>query len=216
MARGPRLTTTHDAAASPFASRGSERPIQMEQPSSPPRGNPPGATGPHAIAARPPLEPTRPIDEGDDGFTSGRPASKARFRRLDSASALSASQSRLAIRPLAAKRSPATISISMASRVEFARWRRRSGGAPSSIQRTRGTPAISGSRKRLCKNDRLVRESAASLRSTVGSQQTEPFRFSSARSSNATPLILFRASWSCGNYTEHRRKAGHHQPQGRG
>jgi hypothetical protein len=87
MARGQQLTTTHDAAASPFASRGSERPIQMEQLSSPPRGNPTGATGPHAIAARPPLEATRPIDEGDDGFTSGCAASTGRFNRLDTASA---------------------------------------------------------------------------------------------------------------------------------
>jgi hypothetical protein len=54
------------------------------------------------------------------------------------------------------------------------------------------TPAISGSRKRLCKNDRLVRESAASHRSTGGRHQAEPFRLSSARSSDATPLIPFR------------------------
>ena len=47
------------------------------------QGNPTGATGPHAIAARPPLEPTRPIDEGDDGFTSGCAASTGRFRCLD-------------------------------------------------------------------------------------------------------------------------------------
>jgi hypothetical protein len=87
MARGQRLTTTHDAAASPFASRGSERRIQMEQPSSPPRGNLTGATGPHAIAARPLLGATRPIDEGGERFTSGCPANTARFRRLDAASA---------------------------------------------------------------------------------------------------------------------------------
>jgi hypothetical protein len=91
-------------------------------------GNPTGATGPHAIAARPPLEATRPIDEGDDGFTSGCPASTARFRRLDTASAPSASPRRLAIRPFAAKRSPASISISMASRVEVARLRKRTAG----------------------------------------------------------------------------------------
>jgi len=51
------------------------------------QGNPTGATGPHAIAARPPLEATRPIDEGDDGFTSGCAASTGRFNRLDTASA---------------------------------------------------------------------------------------------------------------------------------
>jgi hypothetical protein len=61
--------------------------------------NPTGATGPHAIAGRPPLAATRPIDEGDDGFTSGGPANTARFGRLDAASALSALQSRLPIRP---------------------------------------------------------------------------------------------------------------------
>ena len=136
MARGQRLTTAHDAAASPFASRGSERPIQMEQPSTPPRGNPTGATGPHANADRPPLEPTGPIDEGDDRFTSGCAASKGRFRRLDAASA---PQSRLAIWPLAAKRSRGTISISMAIRVEAARSRKRRGGLPSLGQRTLGT-----------------------------------------------------------------------------
>jgi len=70
------------------------------------QGNPTGATGPHAIAARPPLEPTRPIDEGDDGFTSGCAASTGRFRCLDAPSAPSASPSGLAIRPLAAQRSP--------------------------------------------------------------------------------------------------------------
>ena len=48
-------------------------------------GNPTGATGPHAIAARLLLGVTRPIDEGDDGFTSGCPANTPRFRRLDAA-----------------------------------------------------------------------------------------------------------------------------------
>ena len=73
--------------ASPFASRGSERPIQMKQPSTPPLENPTGATGPHAIAARPLLGATRPIDEGGERFTSGCPANTARFNRLDAASA---------------------------------------------------------------------------------------------------------------------------------
>ena len=45
MARGPRATITHDAAASPFASRGSERPIQMERPSTPPLEMLPGRRG---------------------------------------------------------------------------------------------------------------------------------------------------------------------------
>jgi hypothetical protein len=109
-------------------------------------GNPTGATGSHANAAGPLLGATRPIDEGDDGFTSGRPANTARFRRLGSASALSALQSRLAIRPLAAQRSPFTISISMESRVEAARSRKRRACLLSSGQRTRGTVAINGSR----------------------------------------------------------------------
>ena len=93
-------------------------------------GNATGATGPHATADHPLLEPTTPIDEGDDGFTSGRPANTARFRRLDFATALSAPQSRLAIRPFAAKRSPFTISISMERRVEAARLRKRRVGFP--------------------------------------------------------------------------------------
>jgi hypothetical protein len=91
-------------------------------------GNATGATGRHAIAARPPLEAAQPIDEGDDGFTSGGTISTGGFRRLDAASALSAPQSRLAIRPLAAKRSPATISIFIESKVEAARWRKRTAG----------------------------------------------------------------------------------------
>ena len=46
-----------------------------------------------------------------------------------------APRSRLAIRPLAAKRSPASISISIASRVDAAGSRKRRGGLPSSGQR---------------------------------------------------------------------------------
>jgi hypothetical protein len=92
--------------ASPFASRGSGRPIQMDKTAHSAEGNPTGAPGPHATAAYPPIEATRPIDEGDDGFTSGGTTSTDRFRRLDAASAPSAPQSRLATRPIAARRSP--------------------------------------------------------------------------------------------------------------
>ena len=56
-----------------------------------------------------------------------------------------APRSRLAIRPLAAKRSPASISISIASRVDAARSRKRRGGLPSLGQRTLGTFPIKGS-----------------------------------------------------------------------
>jgi hypothetical protein len=103
------------------------------------QGNPTGATGPHATAACPPLEATRPTDEGDDGFTSAGTLSTGGFRRLDATSALSAPQSRPAIRPLAAKRSSATISISTASRVDAARSRKRRACLLSWGQRTRGT-----------------------------------------------------------------------------
>ncbi len=84
--------------------------------------------GSHATSACPPLEAARPIDESDDGFTSASTISTGGFRRLDAASALSAPQSRLAIRPLAAQRSPATISIFSESRVEAARLRKRTAG----------------------------------------------------------------------------------------
>jgi hypothetical protein len=52
--------------ASPFASRGSGRPIQMDWTDHSVGGNSTGASGPHATAASPLLEATRPIDEGDD------------------------------------------------------------------------------------------------------------------------------------------------------
>jgi hypothetical protein len=58
MARGPRATITHDAAASPFASRGSERRIQMER------------------LSTPPLE----ILPGQQGHTPPRPARRLRLR----------------------------------------------------------------------------------------------------------------------------------------
>ena len=114
--------------ASPFASRGSGRPIQMDWTDHSVGGNSTGASGPHATAASPLLEATRPIDAGDGRFTSGCTASTASFRRLDATSAPSAPQSGLATRPLAARRSPDTISISMAIRVEAARWRKRRAG----------------------------------------------------------------------------------------
>jgi hypothetical protein len=53
----------------------------------------------HASADRPPIEAGRPIDEGDDGFTSAGTLSTGGFRRLDAASTLSAPQSRLAMLP---------------------------------------------------------------------------------------------------------------------
>ena len=109
-------------------------------------GNPTGAPGPHATAARPLLGATRPIDEGDDEFRSGGPANSARFRRLDTASAPSAPQSRFAIRPLAAQRRPDAISISLAIRVEAARWRKEKGWLPSLGHASRGTFEINGSR----------------------------------------------------------------------
>ena len=110
--------------ASPFASRGSGRPIQMDWTDHSADGNLTGAPVPYATAARPLIGATRPIDEGDDGFTSGGTTNTTGFRRLDASSALSAPQSRLTTRPLAARRSPATISISMTGRVEAARWRK--------------------------------------------------------------------------------------------
>jgi hypothetical protein len=113
--------------ASPFASRGSGRPIQMEWATHFSAGDPTGESGPHATAACPPLSATGPIGEGDDGFTSGGTTNTAGFSRLDVASTFSAPLSRVTIRPLAARRSPDTISISMAIRVEVARWRKRRG-----------------------------------------------------------------------------------------
>jgi hypothetical protein len=76
---------------------------------------------------------------------------------------LAAPQSRLTIRPLAAKRSPATISISIASRVEAARSRKRRACLLSSGQRTRGTAPISGSRPWAIHFARFYRETAASV-----------------------------------------------------
>ena len=57
-----------------------------------------------------------------------------------------ACQDRLAIRPLAAQPSPITISISMASRVEVARSRKRKACLFSWGKRTRGTTKLSSSR----------------------------------------------------------------------
>ena len=165
--------------ASPFASRGSGRPIQMDWTDHSADGNPTGAPGPHATAARPLIEATRPIDEGDDGFRSGGPANSARFRRLDTASAPSAPQSRLATRPLAARRSLDTISISLAIRVEAARWRKEKGWLPSLGHASRGTFAISGSRPYANHTDRFYRESAALLRSARGTIRTNGFLITS-------------------------------------
>jgi hypothetical protein len=109
---------------------------------------------------------SRPVHPGEilpgqQGRTPSRPARRLRLRgRLTRATTdshraapparaasiastphqpLAAPQSRLAIRPLAAKRSPATISISIASRVEAARSRKRRACLLSWGQITRGT-----------------------------------------------------------------------------
>jgi len=110
------------------------------------QGNPTGATGPHAIAARPLLGATRPIDEGGERLTSGCPANTARFRRLDAASAPRGPSEQARHPPLAAQPRPCTISISIATRAEAARSRKKRGGLLSSRQRTRGTAPINGSR----------------------------------------------------------------------
>ena len=116
---------------------------------------------------------SRPVHPGEilpgqQGRTPSRPARRLRLRgRLTRATTdshraapparaasiastphqpLAAPQSRLAIRPLAAKRSPATISISIASRVEAARSRTRRACLLSWGQITRGTASINGSR----------------------------------------------------------------------
>ena len=132
--------------ASPFASRGSERPIQMERLSTPPLEILPGQQG------RTPSRPAR--CSGLRGRLTRATTDSHRAalltRQASGASTplqpLAAPQSRLAIRPLAAKRSPATISISMASRVEAARSRKRRACLLSWGQRTRGTAPINGSR----------------------------------------------------------------------
>jgi hypothetical protein len=133
--------------ASPFASRGSERPIQMERPSTPREEILPGQQG------RTPSRPAR--CSGLRGRLTRAASDSHRAAQLTRHASgastllqpLAAPQSRLAIRPLAAKRNPATISISIASRVEAARSRKRRACLLSSGQRTRGTTAISGSRQ---------------------------------------------------------------------
>ena len=85
---------------------GSTRSIQDGWTNHATHGNPTGASGRHATAAGPPLEAMGPIDEGDDGFTSGGTTSTDRLRRLDVASAPSAPQSRPHIRRIAAQRNP--------------------------------------------------------------------------------------------------------------
>jgi hypothetical protein len=116
--------------ASPFASRGSERPIQMEQPFTPPREILPGQQGrtPSRPARRLRLHRrlTRVTTDSHWAAPLTRLASGASTRHQPFA----ACQDRLAIRPLAAKRSTARISISMASRVEAARSRQRRVGVP--------------------------------------------------------------------------------------
>jgi hypothetical protein len=139
---GSRPRANHHPAtmpASPFASRGSERPIQMERPSTPPREILPGQQG------RTPSQPARRLRLRGRLTRATTDSHRAALltRHASSASTplqpLAAPQSRLVIRPLAAKRSPATISISIASRVEFARLRKRRACLLSWGQRTRGT-----------------------------------------------------------------------------
>ena len=80
---------------------------------------------------------------------------------------LAAPQSRLATQPLAAKRSPSTISISMASRVEAARLRKRRGGLPRRV-RERAERWRSAARSPKTNHAaRCYRESAASLGSAA-------------------------------------------------
>ena len=132
--------------ASPFASRGSERPIQMERLSTPPKEILPGQQGhtpwrpARCLRLRGRL--TRAMTDSHRAALLTRLASGASTRHQPFA----APRSRLAIRPLAAKRSPASISISIASRVDAAGSRKRRGGLPSMGQRTLGTVAINGSR----------------------------------------------------------------------
>jgi len=129
-----------------IASRGSERPIQMERLSTPPMEILPGQRGrrPTRIARRsgPRGRLTRAMTDSHRAALLTRLASGASTPHQP----LAAPQSRLAIRPLAAKRSSATISISTASRVDAARSRKRRACLLSWGQRTRRTASINGSR----------------------------------------------------------------------
>jgi hypothetical protein len=65
------------------------------------------------------------VDEGDDQFTSGGPANTACYRRLDSSPTSLRPESWFAISLPARPSNPAAISISIFSRVETARSRKR-------------------------------------------------------------------------------------------
>ena len=150
--------------ASPFASRGSERPIQMERLSTPPLEILPGnrATrhaGPLAACLRLRGRLTRAMTDSHRAALLTRLASSASTRHQPFA----APRSRLAIRPLAAKRSPASISISIASRVDAAGSRKRRGGLPSSGQRRLKRPRSMARGHRIIHTAGLHRESIASV-----------------------------------------------------
>jgi len=66
MARGPRATIAHGDARESICIAWFRASRQMDWTDHSGEGNSTGALGPHATAASPLLEATRPIDEGDD------------------------------------------------------------------------------------------------------------------------------------------------------
>ena len=113
--------------ASPFASRGSGRPIHFDPAAHATGGNPIGVPGLHATAARPPLEAA---DQSTRATTdSHREARPARIASGDSSSISPFGPSERAGHSAPRRPTqPHTISISMAIRVEAARWRKREAG----------------------------------------------------------------------------------------
>ena len=111
--------------ASPAASRCSGRTIYSERPSITRSRKSTRALGSHANTDRPPLDEVATVDEGDDRFTSGGPANTACYRRLDSTPTSLRPESWFAISLPARPSNPAAISISIFSRVETARSRKR-------------------------------------------------------------------------------------------
>ena len=109
----------------PAASRCSGRTIHSERPSITRSRKSTQALGSHANTDRPPLEEAAAVDEGDHRFTSGGPANTARYRRLDSTPTSLRPESWFAISLPARPSNPAAISISIFSRVETARSRKR-------------------------------------------------------------------------------------------
>jgi hypothetical protein len=109
----------------PAASRCSGRTIHSERPSITRSRKSTRALGSHANTDRPPLDEVAAVDEGDDRFTSGGPANTACYRRLDSTPTSLRPESWFAISLPARPSNPAAISISIFSRVETARSRKR-------------------------------------------------------------------------------------------